>query len=85
LLDLFHGPEQQTLAGPRDMGEEPVLDGIVFGVVGWLVGHADLHSEPIRQLLQAVFQKCVTPRFPALIQVIRQGCAAFAEVRMCLN
>ena len=59
------GNEDDSLASPRDVGEKSVLDRIVLGTVGRVVGHADFQTDPIRKFFQAVFENIPVGRIAA--------------------
>ena len=48
-MDNFNGFEDDALAGARNMGKETMLDRIVLGSIGWVMGDANGNAEFIRQ------------------------------------
>ena len=66
--------EDDTLAGPCDVGKESVFDGVVLRFVRRVVAHADFQADSIRQFLQAVFEDMAIGGIaPAAIAEQQQG------------
>ena len=52
--------EDDTLTGLCDVGKEAVLNRIVLGAVGRIMGNANFDADVIRQCLQVLFEDVVT-------------------------
>ena len=52
----LHRVKRHALTGTRDMGEQAVLDRVVFGAVRRLVCDAYVQPEPIGQVLQRLLE-----------------------------
>ncbi len=51
--------KHHALAGPRDVRKQPMLDGVVFGAVRWVMRHADFQPQPIGEFLQGFLEHMV--------------------------
>ena len=52
--------EDDALTGSGDMGKEAMLNRIVLGAVGRIVGDANFDADVIGQCLQVLFEDVVT-------------------------
>jgi len=59
LLDHLHPGENDPLTGARHMREQAMLNGVVFGAVGGIMGDADFDPDFIGQPLKVLFKKVV--------------------------
>ena len=51
LLDQIDTCEKNSLTGAGDVRKEAMLNRIVFGTVGWIMGDPNFNAQFIRQLL----------------------------------
>ena len=55
-FDQGHTGEDHALAGARDVWKESVLNRVVLGTVGWVVGNADFEAQFSGEFLQVFFE-----------------------------
>ncbi len=55
----FHTGENDALTGTGDVREETMLNGIILGGVGRIMGYTDLDSDLISQLLKILLEQLV--------------------------
>ena len=48
-LDQLDASEDNALAGARDMWKQAMLNRIVLGAIGWVMGNADFKSDLVGQ------------------------------------
>lgn len=49
--------EQNSLTRSGNVWKKPAFNRVVLGAVAWIVGHADLDSQIVHQILQVLFEK----------------------------
>ena len=58
-LDHRHPGKHYALASAGHMGEQAMLNGVVFGAVGRVMGDADFDADFIGQRLEVLFKEVV--------------------------
>ena len=57
VVDLFDRLQDHSLTIAGHVGKQAVLDGIVLGGVGRIVGHTNLQAHALGEILQPLFEQ----------------------------